>query len=188
MRPLVDIKNSDYNDLTYLALDLQDKAYECLKSTIFGEPSNKYLYYTEPIADCCDSLVVWLREFRPVQEFPNENFQIIKSCRDVRYMPIWVISIFRPCAPILNNNRVAPLPSPSEINEYSLGIYDDVRTIQCCILGSLMNGDKYGGVKYKDSRAVKFLPKNIEIYDLGTCTRIDLPILFDMPECCDGAD
>ena len=184
---LKDIQNSDYDDLTWLALDLRDKAYECLGSTIFGKPSNKYLYYTEPIADCCDSVIVWLREFRPVQQFPNENFQIIKSCRDVRYMPIWVISIFRNCAPTLTN-RVNPFPTPAEINDYSIGIYDDVRTIQCCILGSLMEGDEYGGVQYKEGASVNFLPKNIEIYDLGTCTRIDFPILFDMPECCDGDD
>ncbi len=175
-----------FGDLTYLALDLLDKAYECLEDTHLGKPADKYLYYSEPIADCCNSVVVWLREFRPVQagKFPNENFENIRSCSDLRYMPIFVISVFRPCAPNLKNDRINPLPSPKEIHTYSKNIYEDARVLQCCILDSLFKGDKYGGESYKVGSSVKFIPKNIEIYDLATCVRIDLPVLFDMDSCC----
>lgn len=183
----VDGKDYDeYGDLSYLALDLLDKAYECLAGAKAGQPANKYLYYSEPIADCCDSVVVWLRDFRPVQsgEFPNENFQIIKSCSELHYMPVFVISVFRPCAPTLTNDRINPLPLPKDIHVYSKSIYDDVRVLQCCVLSSLFDGDEYGGASYAVGRSINFIPKNVEIYDLATCVRIDLPILFDMAGCC----
>ena len=84
----------------------------------------------------------------------------------------------------MKNDRINPLPSPKEIHTYSKNIYEDARTLQCCILDSLLRGDKYGGESYKVGSSVKFIPKNIEIYDLATCVRIDLPVLFDMEGCC----
>lgn len=169
-----------------LANDLLTLAGDCFDISPNGGLTNRYVDVTEPTIACCDAIVVWLRDYRPVQpgQFPEENFQPIETCGNIDYMPVLVVSVARGCAPTIQRSRSDPLPDSKAINDFSKIIFSDIMTLQCCVWEQLANGYLLDGINYSDGSHWKMIPKNIEVYQMPGCVRIDLPIAFDFSGCC----
>lgn len=170
-------------DLADLMFDLAHQAYSCLCNTPQGLPGNGfYIWDNLPDPGCCDELVVWLSGLRPyncAEGFGSDAYTGPSAlCDDIVFAPEITISLMRSCRPVFNNDGT-DLSSSQKRLEHGYNAMVDLRTLTCCLQECLVDESILGRSWDKE-----FYFGRASMSGQSHCTRIDIPMVFDLGACC----
>jgi hypothetical protein len=158
-----------------------DYAYDCLENTTLGLPTYKFLSFTRPPNDCCDSLSVWFDAMLPTQEFPRV-YDGVDKCGDIHRMMRVKLKLVRPCWPVLADNAANPFPPPSSIQEAAEALTIDSNVLWCCLGNGFATGDAWldGNPSLLDTRIESLVPDEPR----GGCAGFTMTIYVELDSCC----
>lgn len=113
--------------------DMALAASAALAQTPRGVPAETLLWHDQPVEDCCDICLVWVREWVPVivGQFPQaNNGGAIDVCKPIDMIPRVVVSLRRPCAPIPDAAGHVDHTAEAEMAE---DLIVDARALMCGI-------------------------------------------------------
>lgn len=165
--------------LTSRVLDL---GLACLEDTPNGAPADSGLYHTQPPADCCDGLYVWVERIFPTRAFPADWTGPVDSGGVVPAARI-AVRLYRPCWPVVKDNPHSPFPPASESDIAAANLQMDAIKLFCCILGDLSAEEDESIIL--NGECLKTAMGGIDPGPpSGGCASWTLRFVIELPPCC----
>jgi len=154
-------------------------ACQSLSTTPLGQPSSCYVSQNRPPADCCDLLAVWTERFRPTIKFPIE-YTDYDRCLEVRQMMDVVVTLLRPCWPVVVDNARSPFPDPADIDSASTSLAIDIQALW----GGLVTAYAAGAliVSPRPPDYIKW-GQILPMHNEGGCAGWELRMTIDLDPC-----
>ncbi len=124
----------DYTALADMAGGITLAAADALTASKLGAPAVTITPHGRPKDDCGDFIGTWIEGGQPTfeEQWPNPvNEEIGFDCKRVQYVPALVLSLRRPCQPILTGNAAAPFPQPQAITQAGADLMVDFMVLVC---------------------------------------------------------
>lgn len=153
---------------------------ECFGANIVGTAPTCFVSLTEPPADCCDYLALYLGDMQPTQDFPAP-WGGMDQCGTTQRMTSMHLLLRRLCWPVVRDNPSAPFPPPPEIQAASETLLMEANALWCCLAAVLRSGDWHDlvgpGAGYRLSRMEPVRPR-------GGCAGVRLNFAVELENCC----
>lgn len=117
--------------LSNLFEQLAASAANSLLQTPRGAAGDSGFYHDQPVEDCCDSMLLWVRQWLPVVkgDFPA-TANVTDLCRPIQMQPELVLSLRRPCAPAMDETGGT---DPAEEHAVAKDLMVDAVAVQCAV-------------------------------------------------------
>ena len=184
---------ADYTIVADLLKSVTAAAWKCLEASPDGSPEHMITPHAVVYDDCCNFVGTFIEfgEATTSETWPTEMVAERVYCECVNYSPTIVVSLRRPCQPVLGQSSFNPFPVPSKITAAGQNLAIDYMILTCelphIVQALVAQRQVEEGTELHEGDVYGVIPGRITPHLIGDCGGWDMRFKLEVVCCRDKA-